>query len=70
MKKENGTPIKLGRSFRDFLENLRTTRRSKVVWTDKNLLNLTETCDLLVDYFKANPQSYQELIKFKVEKQC
>lgn len=67
MKKETGTPIKLSNSFRDFVENIRTTRRSKVVGVDKKMKNLTETCDLFVNYFKAKPQIFQDFIKFKEE---
>jgi hypothetical protein len=64
MNKENTVSIKTPKIFRDFLDNARCTRRSKVVGADSKLLTIPETCDLLVRFFQSIPESYQLLIKF------
>lgn len=63
--REIGTSWKITKKFRDFLDNIRSTRRSKVVGVDEKMLTQTATCELLVDFFKVNNEAFLQLIKFK-----
>ena len=65
MKKDNGSAIKVPGLFKSFIDNTRSTRRSKIVGTDEELLSQKDTCDLIAKYFKEDSVRFQELIKFK-----
>lgn len=65
---DKGSSIKITREFKDFLENLRSTRRSKVFGIDKELLSQKDTCDLITKYFKLNNERFVELMKLPLTK--
>jgi len=65
---KNYISIKVTDNFKDFVENVRATRRSKVIGTDKEMLNQTETIELIVKYFKLNNDRFVELIKMEFKK--
>lgn len=65
---KNYISIKVTGSFKDFIENLRATRRSKVIGTDKEMLTQTETIELIVKYFKLNNDRFMELLKMENKK--
>jgi len=52
--KEKGSSIKVSGGYKDFIENIISTRRSKIVGTDKKRLTQIEAGDLLVKFFKLN----------------
>ena len=65
--KDKGTSRKVTKKYLDFTENLRATRRSKAVGTDKEMLTQMQTGDLLVKYFKTNNDRFMELLKLPME---
>ena len=67
IRKDNGTSVKQTQKTKDFLENTRCTRRSKIKGrsTDKNKLTMAETQDLVVNYFEKNNDRYLELINLE-----
>ena len=68
MKHKNGVSMKVDYVVKDFIDNVRSTRRSKVTSVDKELLSQRETLNVIVNYFKDNPQLFQSLIKFENKK--
>ena len=60
--------MKVDYVVKDFIDNVRSTRRSKVTSVDKELLSQRETLNVIVNYFKDNPQLFQSLIKFENKK--
>lgn len=68
MTKKNGLPIKVSQEFKDFIDNIRATRRCNTIGIDKKMLTQIETGDLIVKYFKLNNNIFTELIKLKIEK--
>ncbi len=68
MKGKNGVSMKIDLNAKDFIDNVRATRRSKIVGSDTNLLSQRETLNVIVNYFKANNDSFQSLIKFENKK--
>jgi hypothetical protein len=65
---KNYISIKVTDNFKDFVENVRATRQSKVIGTDKEMLNQTETIELIVKYFSLNNDRFVELIKMEFKK--
>lgn len=65
--KTKGTPIRLPEEFRDLVDNIRATRRSKSVGVDKKMLSQTATCSLMTKFFKENNECFLKLIKFGIE---
>ena len=65
--KDRGISWKITNNFYNFLENLRATRRSKIVGTDEKMLTQLEACDVIVKYFKLNNDRFMELIKLEME---
>lgn len=61
--KSKGISIKISEEYKDFVENLRATRRTKSIGTDKKMLSQSEVGDLVVKFFKKNNEAYLELIK-------
>jgi len=68
--KERGETMKGSKSFKDMIENIRATRRSKAVGIDNKILTQIETSSLLVDFFKANNDIFLKLIKFERIGKC
>jgi len=66
--KEKGKSMKVSGLCRDFIENLRATRRSKQVGTDKEMLTQSDTLDLIVKYFKSNNDKYLEVVKLEYDR--
>ena len=67
MNKDRGSPIRVTKNVKEFIDNLRSTRRCKAVGTDKKLLTQLETFELIVRYFKINNKEYLELTKMELE---
>ncbi len=69
-KKDGSSAMKVSQHGKDFVDNVRATRRSviKGVSTDKKQLSQTETIDLIVNYFKSDNPSYLALIKMDYKK--
>ena len=63
--KETGETMKASKVFKEMVENIRATRRSKAVGIDTKILTQIETSTLLVDFFKANNDIFLKLIKFE-----
>ena len=63
--KERGETMKGSKAFKEMVENIRATRRSKAVGIDNKILTQIETSSLLVDFFKANNDIFLKLIKFE-----
>ena len=63
--KERGETMKGSKAFKDMVENIRATRRSKSIGIDNKILTQIETSTLLVDFFKANSDIFLKLIKFE-----
>jgi len=63
--KERGETMKGSKAFKEMVENIRATRRSKAVGVDNKILTQIETSTLLVDFFKANNDIFLKLIKFE-----
>jgi len=63
--KETGETMKASKAFKEMVENIRATRRSKAVGIDTKILTQIETSTLLVDFFKANNDIFLKLIKFE-----
>ena len=68
--KERGETMKGSKAFKDMIENIRATRRSKAVGIDNKILTQIETSSLLVDFFKANNDIFLKLIKFERIGKC
>lgn len=66
--KDRGSPIRVSKYAKDFLENTRATRRSNAVGTDKEQLNQREVLDLIVSYFKSKGDRFVELLKMEYKK--
>ena len=66
--KDRGTSIKVSKEYKDFVENVVSTRRSKIMGTDNKRLTQMEVGDLIVKYFKSNDNVFLSLIKFEMEK--
>lgn len=65
MTKEQTVPIRLPEDFRDLIDNIRATRRSKAFSIDKKMLTQGQTCRLITEFFKAENESFSKLIKFR-----
>lgn len=67
MGKDRGTSVKQTQKTKEFLENTRCTRRSKVNGksVDKEKLTMAQTQDLIVSYFEENNERYIELINME-----
>ena len=63
--KERGETMKGSKAFKEMVENIRATRRSKAVGVDNKILTQIETSTLLVEFFKANNDIFLKLIKFE-----
>jgi len=63
--KERGETMKGSKAFKEMVENIRATRRSKAVGVDSKILTQIETSTLLVEFFKANNDIFLKLIKFE-----
>ena len=63
--KERGETMKGSKAFKEMVENIRATRRSKAVGIDNKILTQIETSTLLVEFFKANNDIFLKLIKFE-----
>lgn len=70
MASDKGTSVKQTQKSKDFLENTRCTRRSKVKGdsVDKEKLTMAEVMDLIVYYFEENNERYIELINMEYTK--
>jgi len=66
--KDRGVSRKLSREYIDFTENLRATRRSKAIGTDKKMITQLDASTLIVNYFKENNDRFLELIKMEFKK--
>jgi len=66
----NSISMKLPFEFKDLVENIRATRRSKQVGIDKNMLSQREVCSLITEFFKNDNESFLKLIKFEWNKKC
>ena len=66
--KDRGTSIKVSKEYKDFVENVVSTRRSKIMGIDNKRLTQMEVGELIVKYFKSNDNVFLSLIKFKMEK--
>ena len=66
MIKEKGETMKGSKAFKEFVDNVRATRRSKAIGIDNKQLTQIETSNLLVEFFKANNDIFLKLIKFEV----
>jgi len=66
--KDKGVPVRIDKITMDFIDNVRSTRRSKITEIDTQLLTKRETLTLIVNYFKSNNSSFEELIKFNGNK--
>jgi len=65
MTKEKGETMKGSKAFKEFVDNIRATRRSKAVGIDIKMLTQIDTSTLLVEFFKANNDIFLKLIKFE-----
>ena len=68
--KERGETMKGSKAFKDMVENIRATRRSKAVGAESKILTQIETSTLLVEFFKANNDIFLKLIKFERLGKC
>ena len=57
--------MKGSKAFKEFIDNIRATRRSKAVGIDIKMLTQIDTSTLLVEFFKANNDIFLKLIKFE-----
>lgn len=68
MNNKNNIPIKVKESGYDFLydlsSNLRLVRKEKKL--KRMEISKSKALDLIVKYFKMNPEKYQELIKLYI----
>jgi|GEM_PF-5913889 len=65
MANKNTASLRVNPTFLEFLENLRATRRSKSIGTDKKMLSNAGACNIIETFFKSNPNTFLELVKLK-----
>jgi len=68
MINDKGSSVKQTMFERDFKDNLRCTRRSNMVKSDKKQLTQLEAGILITSYFKSNPDRYKELLTMEYKK--